>query len=138
MLSKYRLSITVLLLRASIGINVTIWDSPTCTGIGDMRRLYLVPDDGCFVRGQYEVDLELVGQGGRNELAVSASINDPASESEFVIFFTSEDCNPDNVIDGAWLDDKCSSLLENEKVADYKSWAVWDMCMGDVGCSLEE
>jgi hypothetical protein len=90
----------------------------------------------CYKRGDFEVELQIDGRGGMKEQAIAAMFNDTASASQYVVFFTVEDCNPDSVIDNAWLDYGCSSSLPNNP-ADYKSWSVWDMCTGDVGCSLE-
>ena len=91
----------------------------------------------CHLRGDFEVQLQIDGIGGWAEKAIAAQINDTASASQYVVFFTDEECNPDNVIDNAWLDNGCSSLLGNNP-SDYKSWAVWDMCPEEEpGCSLE-
>jgi hypothetical protein len=90
----------------------------------------------CYRRGDFELAVQLEGIGGMKEQAVAARANDTASESQYVAFFTGEDCNPDGVIDNAWLDEGCSSRLPNNPLG-YKSWSVWDMCAGVVGCSLE-
>lgn len=90
----------------------------------------------CYRRGDFELVVQLEGIGGMKEQAVAARANDTASESQYVAFFTGEDCNPDGVIDNAWLDEGCSSRLPNNPLG-YKSWSVWDMCDGVVGCSLE-
>lgn len=91
----------------------------------------------CFKRGDFEIELKIKGIGGMKEKAIAAGAEDLASESQYVVFFTTEDCSPDSVIEDAFLDDGCSSKLENKTVVDYKSWSVWDMCMGETGCSLE-
>ena len=70
------------------------------------------------------------------EQAIAAGAKDTASESQYVVFFTGDDCNPDTVIDNAWLDNGCSAKLPNNP-HDYKSWSVWDMCMEGAGCTLE-
>jgi hypothetical protein len=89
----------------------------------------------CYKKGDFEIELQIAGIGGMKEQAIAAAAYDTASVSQIVAFFTSDDCNPDNAIDNAWLEDGCSSRLPvNPK--DYKSWSVWDMCGGEVGCSL--
>jgi len=90
----------------------------------------------CYKRGDFEIQLQIDGIGGMKEKAIAAMAGDAESASEYVVFFTSDDCNPDNVIDNAWLDSGCSSLLPN-KPHDYQSWSVWDMCLDEPGCSLE-
>ncbi|KAF2824667.1 hypothetical protein CC86DRAFT_383468 [Ophiobolus disseminans] len=102
-----------------------------CTVI---KELYALPME-CYKRGDFEVQSALRGQGGREEKAIAAGIHDTASASQYVVFFTSEDCNPDTAIDNAWLDFGCSSQLPNNP-EDYKSWSVWDMCADESGCSL--
>lgn len=80
--------------------------------------------------------MELVEhRGGLEEKALNVGIWDTASESQMVVFFTTDDCDPDHVIEEVWLDDDCSGKFAN-KLQDWKSWAVWDMCEGDVGCDL--
>lgn len=90
----------------------------------------------CYKRGDFEVQLQIDGIGGVKELALAAAISDVASASQYVVFFKTEDCDPDNVIDNAWLDMGCSSRLPNVPT-DYKSWSVWDMCITEPGCTLE-
>jgi len=103
--------------------------------ISVLWKLYANPME-CYKRGDFEVLKQLQHIGGMKEIAVAAGINDEVSASQYVVFFTGEDCNPDNVIDNAWLDEGCSSDLPN-KPLDYKSWSVWDMCAGEAGCTLE-
>ncbi|KAH7090485.1 hypothetical protein FB567DRAFT_519972 [Paraphoma chrysanthemicola] len=117
-------------------MDVEIWDNKDCHGGSNLiHRLYALPMY-CYKRGDFEVYIQLQGIGGMKEQAIAARANDTASESQYVAFFTTEDCNPDNVIDNAWLDNGCSSKLPNNP-ADWKSWSVWDMCAGIAGCSLE-
>ncbi|KAF2824663.1 hypothetical protein CC86DRAFT_468002 [Ophiobolus disseminans] len=123
-----------LLFSAVSSIDVTIWDNKDCHGgTNAIRSLYATPMD-CYKRGDFEIDLQIGGRGGMKEQAISAGIKDSVAASQYVVFFSSDDCNPDNVIDNAWLDKGCSSLLPvNPK--EYKSWSVWDMC-AEPGCSL--
>ncbi|KAH7346962.1 hypothetical protein BKA66DRAFT_433135, partial [Pyrenochaeta sp. MPI-SDFR-AT-0127] len=100
-----------------------------------IRKLYALPME-CYKRGDFEVELQINNRGGMKEQAIAAAAKDTASASQYVVFFTTDDCNPDNVIDNAWLDYGCSSMLPNNP-HDYKSWSVWDMCVGEPGCSLE-
>lgn len=91
----------------------------------------------CYKRGDFEVQLQIDGIGGIKELAIAASMQDIASMSQSVVFFTTDDCEPDNAIDDAWLWDGCSSRLHNVPT-EYKSWSVWDYCPeGESGCTLE-
>ncbi|KAJ4304608.1 hypothetical protein N0V90_000134 [Kalmusia sp. IMI 367209] len=113
-------------------IHVILWDSIGCHGFNDLRSLIAIEDYGCHRRGDVIVELELNGRGGHEEKAVSASSKNPNEASEMVVFFSSDDCDPDNLIEDAYLDEQCSSDLDNwDKVKDYKSWTVWDMCEGN-------
>lgn len=75
--------------------------------------------------------MELELNGGEPELAIAASIYDEESQSEYIAFFSSNDCNPDNLINDTFLERGC----RDEKAKDYQSWAVWDTCEEE-GCSL--
>jgi hypothetical protein len=113
--------------------HATLLTDVKCSAI---RKVYVLPME-CYKRGEFEVQLQIDGIGGVKELALAASIDDVASASQYVVFFKTEDCDPDNVIDNAWLDSGCSSRLPNVPT-DYKSWSVWDMCAtAEPGCSLE-
>lgn len=90
----------------------------------------------CHKRGEFEVQLQIDGIGGMKEQAIAAMAKDENSMSQYVVFFSSDDCNPDNAIDNAWLDSGCSSMLPVDP-HDYQSWSVWDMCLEEPGCSLE-
>jgi hypothetical protein len=90
----------------------------------------------CYKKGDFKVALQLSGIGGMEEKAIAAGMNDTASASQYVVFFTSDDCNPDSIIENAWLESGCSSRLPNNPY-NYKSWSVWDMCLDQMGCSLE-
>ncbi|KAF1851752.1 uncharacterized protein K460DRAFT_266846, partial [Cucurbitaria berberidis CBS 394.84] len=89
------------------------------TLISVLRSLYALPMD-CYKRGDFEVELQLDNRGGMKEQAVGAVAKDAASASQYVVFFTTDDCNPENVIDNAWLDYGCSSGLPNNPHG-YKS-----------------
>ncbi|KAF2749771.1 hypothetical protein M011DRAFT_511825 [Sporormia fimetaria CBS 119925] len=127
-----------ILLVPALSINITIYDSPKCTGHNDIRNFYVIQDDGCHERGETEVWLQLEeNRGGLREQAIAASPYDERSQSEFVVFFTTADCNPDNVIEDAWLDSGCNGVRLDPKVNEqYQSWTVWDMCEGVAGCTL--
>jgi hypothetical protein len=76
------------------------------------------------------------GKGGVKEKAIATNSDvDLYSQSQYVVFFTSEYCNPDDAIDNAWLDEGCSKNLPNNP-KDWQSWAVWDMCLDNPGCDL--
>jgi hypothetical protein len=74
---------------------------------------------------------------GWEEKGIVTMVNDTASVSQYVVFFTVEDCNPDSVIDNVWLYDGCSSFLPNNP-HEYQSWSIWDKCLEEPGCSFEE
>jgi hypothetical protein len=132
MLATPLLTVSFLLLSVH-ALNVTIWADKMCRGaLNDMRKFYAIPDDGCFVRGEVDTLLALEGRNGETEDAITVSINDEPSQSEFAVFFTSDDCNPDNIIEDVFLESGCM----DPKAKDYKSWAVWDTCAGEEGCSL--
>jgi hypothetical protein len=101
-----------------------------------IRNLYALPTE-CYKRGDFEVDLQIQGVGGWEKKDIATMVNDTVSASQYVVFFTGEDCNPDSVIDNACSDDGCSTLLPNNP-SDYQSWSVWDTCLGKPGCSLEQ
>ncbi|EAT79448.1 hypothetical protein SNOG_13121 [Parastagonospora nodorum SN15] len=84
-----------------------------------IRRWYAKPME-CYKRGEFEVQLQIDGIGGIKELALAAAITDSKDASQYVVFFTTDDCNPDSVIDNAWLDKGCSSKLPNAPT-EYKS-----------------
>jgi hypothetical protein len=120
------------LLTSVHSINVSISKDPNCRGgIHSIRSFQAIPDDGCFIRGDYENLMELDMNGGIVEMAVAASIDDEASQSEYIAFFTSTDCNPDSLIEDTFLELGC----RDDKAKDYKSWAVWDTCE-EAECSL--
>jgi hypothetical protein len=100
-----------------------------------IRNLYVLPMEKCFHRGEFVVDQKTDGIGGNQEKAIATMVKDTASVSQYVVFFSDDDCDPDSAIDNAWLDDGCSSLLPNNP-KEYKSWTVWDMCLEELGCSL--
>jgi hypothetical protein len=91
----------------------------------------------CYVRGDFVVQQKIEGIGGNDEKALATWVNDTASASQYVVFFNNEDCNPDGVIENAWLEEGCSSWLPNDPAKDYKSWSVWDMCLEEPGCSMD-
>ncbi|KAH8711915.1 hypothetical protein GQ44DRAFT_557977, partial [Phaeosphaeriaceae sp. PMI808] len=84
-----------------------------------LRRVYAPPME-CYKRGEFEIELEIDNIGGMKELAIAAMANDTASVSQYVVFFTSDGCEPSNIIDNALLDNGCSSKLPNNPF-DYKS-----------------
>jgi hypothetical protein len=123
-------------------LKVTVWGKKNCINLlGGITTSYVVPADGCFIKGESDAQLEYFGREGEHEVTVFANSTDDASESEFVVFFTSDDCNPDNLIEGAYLDDGCATAETVDgweaEAKDYKSWAVWDMCGGEIGCPLD-
>lgn len=120
------------LLSSVDAINVSTSKDPDCRGgLNSIRSFQAIPEDGCFIRGDYENLMELDMNGGVVEMAVAASINDEASQSEYIAFFTSTDCNPDSLIEDTFLSLGC----RDDKAKEYKSWAVWDTCE-EAGCSL--
>ncbi|KAH3942835.1 hypothetical protein HBI56_052210 [Parastagonospora nodorum] len=129
-------SSAVLMISSVYGMDVTVWANKDCHGFNSIRRWYAKPME-CYKRGEFEVQLQIDGIGGIKELALAAAITDSKDASQYVVFFTTDDCNPDSVIDNAWLDKGCSSKLPNAPT-EYKSWSVWDMCANsEPECSLE-
>jgi hypothetical protein len=106
-----------------------------------IKRLFVEPME-CFKRDDFTVLAEIEGIDGLREKSIGAIPNGTYSESEYVVFFTSDDCDTNNVIDNAWLagsplgGTRCSSHLPNQP-HDYQSWSVWDMCGGEPDCTLE-
>jgi hypothetical protein len=101
-----------------------------------IRNLYVLPMEKCFHRGEFVVDQKTDGIGGNQEKAIATMVKDTASVSQYVVFFSDDDCDPDSAIDNAWLEDGFSSLLPNNP-KEYKSWNVWDLCLEELGCSLD-
>lgn len=123
---------------SATAILVSLWDSQGCHGFNDLFSSVVKEEDGCHQRGDILVDLELDGRGGLSEQAIAVSGDDPSEASEMVVLFSSDDCSPDNVIANASFDNGCSGKLKGwDKPVDYKSWAVWDLCEGKDGCSLD-
>ncbi|KAF2449701.1 hypothetical protein P171DRAFT_517365 [Karstenula rhodostoma CBS 690.94] len=118
-------------------LQYTLWDSEGCHGFNDLRRSVSTETDGCHVRGDVLVDLELEGRGGLKEQAISASTDGPNDAFEILVFFSTEDCFPENRIENAAMDEGCSSEMDVwDKAKEYKSWAVWNLCEGNSTCDF--
>jgi hypothetical protein len=107
-------------------------NSPSPTDIG---RLYAVPFDECYVRGDFKFLRDKAGQGGVQEKALAAMTNG-TDISQSIVFFTTNDCDPDNRIKDAETWKGCSANAQNNPKDGWKSWQVWDMCLDKPGCDL--
>jgi hypothetical protein len=78
-----------------------------------------------------------LGNPGVLEMAVVAQPVEGIEEddSQYIVFFTSEDCEPSTMINIS--DAGCSTDLGGD-IGEYKSWEIWDMCNGTIGCTLED
>jgi hypothetical protein len=139
MLSKQFFPFILSLATGATALHASFWGVKGCHGFAnDIGGREVIPEDGCVVKGEQEVLRELDGAGGYTEVAIAVSTDEESSQGHYAVFFSSEDCNPDNMIKGGFLDSGCSGRLEGweEEIKNYKSWAVWDVCEGDAGCSL--
>lgn len=123
-------------------IQITLWQSADCTGDNDLKPTYdLQLYRGCNKRGDVAEQLQSeTGEKLRDEKSLSAYQDGSIqAQSQFVAFFTSEDCDPSTVIEGANVDDSCSSVFESLRGDKWKSYEMRDACIGGFsGCDLDE
>jgi hypothetical protein len=103
----------------------------------DIHYLNAVPFDECFARGDFKFINDQAGRGGLDEMALNAFRNS-STISEAIVFFTTNDCDPDKRIKDADTGEGCSGDLKNDPKDSWNSWQVWDMCLGKRGCDLME
>jgi hypothetical protein len=122
-------------------IQITLWQSEDCTGDNDLRpQLDLRLHEGCIKRGDVAQQLEVeMLEGLREEKALSASQDGSMqAQSQTIVFFTSEDCDPSTEIEGAYVDNSCSGVFEELRGDKWQSYEMRDACMGGFsGCSLD-
>ena len=135
----------VLALAASVScdnIQITLWQSEDCTGDNDLKpQLDLRLHEGCIKRGDVAEQLEVeMLEGLREEKALSAyQDGSMQAQSQTIVFFTSEDCDPSTEIEGAYVDNSCSNVFEELKGDTWQSYEMRDACMGGLsGCNLDE
>jgi hypothetical protein len=108
--------------------------------IAVMASVNAIPHE-CYKRGDFEIAYDqksTTSNGGQREKAIAVTTDgDLITQSQYIAFFTSDDCEPKNAIDNAWLDEGCSNNLPNNP-KDWASWAVWDMCEDKPGCDLTD
>lgn len=124
-------------------IQITLWQSPDCTGDNNALRpqLDLRLHVGCNKRGDVSAQLELETlSDALPENSLSASQDGSMqAQSQTIVFYTSEDCNPDTEIEGAYVDNSCSNVFEELKGDAWKSYEMRDACFGGFsGCDLDE
>jgi hypothetical protein len=123
-------------------IQITVWSTDDCTGDGALRpQLDLRLDVGCIKRGDVAEQLEVeLLEGQREEKSLSGyQDGSMAAQSQTVVFFTSEDCDPDTEIQGAYVDNSCSNVFEELRGDKWKSYEMRDVCVGGYfGCDLDE
>lgn len=111
-------------------LNVTVWRDETCRGdhaTNIKAHLNLYPTPICNVRNE-------------DENALAVKMESERDQSVYIMFYDSEDCNPDSRI--GVLDDGCSGVDSTETNPDFdsirkwRSWTVSDMCEVE-GCALE-
>lgn len=115
------------------GMEIATWDNKGCRSLPSVYTDLLGPSHGCQTRGQDR------GKPERDpkEVAVSGyGVEDnEEDESQFTVYFSGESCEPNTMINVS--DSGCSTDLGG-KIDDYRSWEIWDMCNGTVGCSLDD
>ncbi|KAF2681953.1 hypothetical protein K458DRAFT_391468 [Lentithecium fluviatile CBS 122367] len=123
-------------------IGITVWSSEDCTGDNALKpELDLELHIGCIKRGDVAEQLEVETlEGIREEKALSAyQDGSMIAQSQNVVFFTSEDCDPSTEIEGAYVEDSCSNVFEGLKGDGWKSYEMRDACMGGFsGCDPGE
>jgi hypothetical protein len=142
---KFENILLCVFLPSASSLEVWVWGEKGCHGDHAfiIRKLNLTDADGCFKKGELQIDLQLENEFGVTEQAV-AVYPTISNAAQMVAFFTSDDCDPDNAIEDGWIDGEtwdrtsCSGTGDfAERVEDYQSWTVWDMCEGQLGCTLE-
>ncbi|KAF1971233.1 hypothetical protein BU23DRAFT_570018 [Bimuria novae-zelandiae CBS 107.79] len=132
------IALAALFETGALSLHYILWDSGGRHGFNDLYSSIAKEEEGCHRRGNIVVDLELKGRGGLEEQAISVGSSYFSEIWEVVALFSSEDCNPDNLIENAYFDDGCSGDIEGwDEAIDYKSWAVWDLCEGNSTCNRD-
>jgi hypothetical protein len=93
----------------------------------EIGKFETVPFEECYHRGWFKGVKDGAGQGGVAEKALAALTNS-TDMSQSIIFFTTNDCNPDNRIKVAETWKGCSANAHNNPKDGWQSWQVWDMC----------
>ncbi|KAF1999306.1 hypothetical protein P154DRAFT_229132 [Amniculicola lignicola CBS 123094] len=132
MLHNYLFSIPL----AAVSINalhVVTWPNEDCRSFPAIYEDFLGPTNGCQQRYQDRGNPAWDGQ--ERSVAVQMVEGNLEDETQFVVFFSSDDCDPKTIINTT--DDGCSSFL-GDRIGEYMSWEIWDMCNGTVGCDLSD
>ncbi|KAF2790972.1 hypothetical protein K505DRAFT_73130 [Melanomma pulvis-pyrius CBS 109.77] len=130
-------------------LEITLWSTQDCVGDENALRptLDLELHLGCNKRGDVadQLELELLSSSDtiperRNEAALSAySDGTMAAQSQTIVFFTSEDCDPATEIVDAYVDNSCSNVFHALDGDHWQSYEMRDACYGGLaGCDLDE
>ena len=123
-------------------IQITLWQSADCTGDNDLKPTYdLQLHRGCNKRGDVAEQLQLeMREDLRDEKALSAyQDGSMKAQSQFIAFFTSDNCDPSTIIKDAYVDNSCSNVFESIRKDTWKSYEMRDACVGGFsGCNLEK
>ncbi|KAF2248562.1 hypothetical protein BU26DRAFT_565946 [Trematosphaeria pertusa] len=144
MLRRHLFAILALAASVSCGnIQISVWESEDCTGDHTLRpQLDLRLHVGCIKRGDVteQLEVELLEGKQREEKAISVSQDGSmAAQSQALVFFTSENCDPSTEIEDAYVDNSCSNVFEKLKEDKWKSYEMRDACFGGfAGCDLDE
>jgi hypothetical protein len=136
---------TVLAIVTGVSCNlmeIYVWENTDCTGDALKTKLDLELHVGCIKRGDVaqQLELELLEGKQRDEKGVSAfQDGSMQAQSQAIVFFTSEDCDPSTEIKGAYVDNSCSNVFTELKEDTWKSYEMRDACFGgNLGCNLDE
>jgi hypothetical protein len=119
------------LLMRSHALWVNVWADEHCRGHHEanlLRSADLYPTPVCNVRND-------------NESSLAVGMRSSADRSVYIIFYETEDCNPDSIV--GVLDEGCSGVQrytnpDYEGIKKWKSWTVTNMCeVEEPGCALD-
>ena len=114
-------------------MEIVAWKSEDCSGKNDLRtKLDLRLHVGCIKRGDVAQQLQVETLEDLEEEKAISAYQDGSiyAQSQQVVFFTSEDCDPDTEIENGWIDDSCSNVKEELKGEKWKSYEMRDACVG--------
>lgn len=123
-------------------MQIFVWETEDCTGTALKPQLDLRLNVGCIRRGDVaqQLEVELLEGEERTEKAVSA-VQDGSmqAQSQTLVFFTSDDCDPSTEIADAYVDDGCSGRYAQLQGDKWKSFEMRDACFGGLsGCDPGE
>ncbi|KAF2121023.1 hypothetical protein BDV96DRAFT_641661 [Lophiotrema nucula] len=131
-------------------LQITLWSTQDCLGDENALRpaLNLELHLGCNKRGDVADQLELEALSSSDdtipergdEAALSAYYDGTMqAQSQTIVFFTSEDCDPSTEIVDAYVDNSCSYAFRALDGDQWQSYEMRDACYGGLaGCDLDD